>query len=77
MKKTTRLLALVLALVMAVGLMLSGCGSEGTTTTNPPAGDGDNTRDETHSPGLTVGIWGGNDQETAAINTLKANFEEM
>lgn len=25
---------------------------------------------------LTVGIWGGNDQETAAIETLKANFEE-
>lgn len=24
---------------------------------------------------LTVGIWGGNDQETAAIETLKANFE--
>lgn len=64
---------------MAVGLMLSGCGSEGTTTTNPPAGDGDNTGDETSFAGrtLTVGIWGGNDQETAAINTLKANFEEM
>ena len=26
---------------------------------------------------LTVGIWGGNDQETAAIEQLKANFEEM
>ena len=24
---------------------------------------------------LTVGIWGGNDQETASINQLKANFE--
>ena len=24
---------------------------------------------------LTVGIWGGNDQETAAIEQLKANFE--
>ena len=26
---------------------------------------------------VTVGIWGGNDQETAAINQLKDNFEEM
>lgn len=41
--KKTRILALVLALVMALGLMLSGCGSEGTTTTNPPAADGDNS----------------------------------
>ena len=32
MKKTTKLLALVLALVMALGLMLTGCGS----TENPP-----------------------------------------
>lgn len=76
MKKTTKLLALVLALVMALGLMLTGCGS----TENPPAGDGG---DSDGSDGgfagrtLTVGIWGGNDQETASINTLKANFEEM
>lgn len=76
MKKTTKLLALVLALVMALGLMLTGCGS----TENPPAGDGG---DSDGSDGgfagrtLTVGIWGGNDQVTAAINTLKANFEEM
>lgn len=61
---------------MALGLMLTGCGS----TENPPAGDGG---DSDGSDGgfagrtLTVGIWGGNDQETAAINALKANFEEM
>lgn len=73
-----RTVAASLALVMA--LLLAGCGGNDA----PPAGSGASNPTNDSSGGdsggfggrtLTVGIWGGNDQETSAINQLKANFE--
>lgn len=74
--KKHRYLSRIVAALLALGMMctFAGCGSKDTTDAPAAAGspeEGFNGRT------LTVGIWGGNDQETAAINQLKANFEEM
>ena len=72
MKKT---IALILALVMV--LALAACGGSST-----PAQSGGSSTQSASEGGfagrtVTIGIWGGNDQETAAINQLKDNFEKM
>lgn len=77
MKKRITLRAVALCLASALMLMLGACGSSNSDSSNPPAGSGDNTGGDFSGRTLTVGIWGGNDQETAAINQLKSNFESM
>lgn len=79
MKSKYRVLSKVLAavLIMSVFMMFSGCGS------NPGSNDPHSVQssgggaDGFSGRTLTVGIWGGNDQETAAINQLKENFESQ
>lgn len=71
-----RAIAASLALVMA--FLLTGCGGGSGdnpgNSANPDQSSG-STNGDFGGRTLTVGIWGGNDQETAAINQLKANFE--
>ena len=57
-----KLLALCLALTMIFAFMAATAHADG---------------EDFGGRTVTIGIWGGNDQETAAINQLKANFEEM
>lgn len=71
------------AALTCAAVLLTGCGgAAGSTTTDSAASTGESagaTADEQSFAGrtLTVGIWGGNDQETAAINQLKQNFESQ
>lgn len=82
MKKFARITALLLCLAMM--LALSACGGDKTpeTTAAPTENNGGEATNAPEANGfdgrtVTVGIWGGNDQETAAINQLKENFEQM
>lgn len=75
MKKFARIASLVLALVMV--LSLAACGGDKTPETQPAGNDATVGADGFAGRTVTVGIWGGNDQETAAINQLKENFEKM
>lgn len=91
MKKRITLRAVALCLALVLMLMLGACGGNSDTPTNtanngnnnssdnnPPAGGNEGGGDSDFSGRtLSVGIWGGNDQETAAINQLKSNFESM
>ena len=76
MKKITRRSFLAVCGAVTAAAALAACGSSSSTTTaastgsSASAGTGDFS-----GRTLTVGIWGGNDQETAAINQLKDNFE--
>ncbi|HIV51771.1 MAG TPA: extracellular solute-binding protein, partial [Candidatus Faecalibacterium intestinipullorum] len=76
MKKITRRSFLAVCGAVTAAAALAACGSSSSTTTaastgsSASAGTGDFS-----GRTLTVGIWGGNDQETAAINKLKENFE--
>lgn len=72
MKKFARIASLVLALVMVMSL--AACGSSESKESQPADTLG---ADGFAGRTVTVGIWGGNDQETAAITKLKENFEEM
>lgn len=91
MKSKHRTFLKVLAAILAMSMLLAlaGCGgkddpgsSEPGTVQSPSADEPGNKGNENEAGGfsgrtLTVGIWGGNDQETAAINQLKANFESQ
>lgn len=70
-----KIVALLMALAMI--LALAGCGSNATTPDTPSTDGGADAANGFDGRTVTIGIWGGNDQETAAINQLKANFEEM
>ncbi len=77
MKKSTKKL---LALAVAAVTMMStvACGGKGgdsnggVTNTNEPAATGNVTA----GGKLTIGVWGGNDQETAALEKMVSAFEE-
>lgn len=73
MKKSNRTLVKVVALCLTLAMMLvfAGCSNEKTSDTPTSSANSGSFEGRT----LTVGIWGGNDQETAAINQLKKNFE--
>ena len=58
--------ALALAMAGIMALSFAACGGQSAS------GDGQATGEKKT---LTVGIWGGNDQEAAAINQVKADFE--
>ncbi len=85
--KLSKLLALCLTLAMLFALAACGGNNKGGSNAGGNSGgnagdSGANTPDDGGSDAgsftgrtLTVGIWGGNDQETAAIEQLKANFE--
>lgn len=84
MKNTTRHLSRKLlragAALTCAAVLLTGCGGASSTSTASSGSTGESAgtaAGEQSFAGrtLTVGIWGGNDQETAAINQLKANFE--
>lgn len=77
--------AAALFLTAAVTLSLAACGGSGTTGQEAKAGAGGaKTEGEAKAGGsadysgktLSIGIWGGNDQESAAIDKMKAAFEE-
>lgn len=65
------------SLALAMGFLLAGCGGSSGGGNTGSGGSGSGTDGDNGFGGrtLTVGIWGGNDQETAAINQLKDNFE--
>lgn len=84
MKTKNRAILKVLATILALSmvLVLAGCGGNNNSNNSSNASStGSNSQggDATGFSGrtLTVGIWGGNDQETAAINQLKTNFESQ
>ena len=58
--------ALALAMAGIMALSFAACGGQSAS------GEGQATGEKKT---LTVGIWGGNDQEAAAINQVKADFE--
>lgn len=58
-----KIITMILALALVMGLVATGVSSASAESFSGRT--------------LTVGIWGGNDQETAAINKLKENFEAM
>lgn len=79
MKKIHRRSFLAACGVTAAAAALTACGgspssSMAASTATSGAAGGSNMADFSGRT-LTVGIWGGNDQETAAINQLKDNFE--
>ena len=77
MKKINRRSFLAVCGAAAAAAALTACGSSSSTSTaasTAASGDASASGDFTGRT-LTVGIWGGNDQETAAINQLKDNFE--
>lgn len=85
--KLSRVMALAAAAVMA--LSLTACGSKSNdSNNNGGAGTGSNTEnvqnEDTSKDGgrsfdgqtLSIGVWGGNDQEAAALDKMIAAFEE-
>lgn len=89
-RKHTLWNVLAAALIISMFMALVGCGNNaGTPSTNssapstnstaPDNQGSDNQGGEVSFSGrtLTVGIWGGNDQETAAIEKLRSNFESQ
>jgi len=83
--KLRKLLACVLVVMMMV-TALAACGSKddskegkGSDSTTENSGKDDDSNDSTDYSGkkLTVGIWGGNDAEEAAINKVKDDFEAL
>lgn len=62
---------LSIALITALGVTMTACGSGKDATTTAPGGEANFNGKE-----LTVGIWGGNDAESKAINQVKADFEK-
>ena len=80
MKKINRRSFLAVCGATAAAAALAACG--GSSSSSTAASTAASTAGSTAAAGgdfsgrtLTVGIWGGNDQETAAINQLKDNFE--
>lgn len=61
----------IMALVLAAATMMSiaACGSKGDSESSS---EGGNISGET----LTIGVWGGNDQESAALDKMISSFEE-
>ena len=82
MKKINRRSFLAACGVAAAAAALTACGGSSSSSTAAStaasqagsAASGSGSADFSGRT-LTVGIWGGNDQETAAINQLKDNFE--
>lgn len=78
-KSIKKVLALGIAAVMALSLAACGGGTSGSTQTD--GADKGAAPDSAAADGgysgktLSIGIWGGNDQESAAINQVKADFE--
>lgn len=78
MKKINRRSFLVGCGVTAAAAALTACGGSSSTaasTAGSSAGSAASGDGDFSGRTLTVGIWGGNDQETAGINQLKENFE--
>lgn len=78
MKKINRRSFLVGCGVTAAAAALTACGGSSSTaasTAGSSAGSAASGSGDFSGRTLTVGIWGGNDQETAGINQLKDNFE--
>lgn len=78
MKKINRRSFLVGCGVTAAAAALTACGGSSSTaasTAGSSAGSAASGSGDFSGRTLTVGIWGGNDQETAGINQLKENFE--
>ena len=77
MKKINRRSFLAVCGAAAAAAALTACGSSSSTSTagSTAASGSASASGDFSGRTLTVGIWGGNDQETAAINQLKANFE--
>lgn len=84
--KLSRVMALAVAAVMT--LSLAACGGKGNDTGNKAGNDtsnnnttkteADNSTDSKSFDGqtLSIGVWGGNDQEAAALDQMIAAFEE-
>ena len=81
MKKINRRSFLVACGVTAAAAALTACGSSSTAASTAASSSAGSAASSTSGSEdfsgrtLTVGIWGGNDQETAGINQLKENFE--
>ncbi len=74
-KKMKKILAWAAAAALALSMTACGSTSSGSQLAGSTGGEGG----EGGYAGttLTVGIWGGNDQEAAAINQVKADFEAL
>ena len=82
MKKINRRSFLAACGVTAAAAALTACGGSSSSSSAAASAAGSQAGSASASGSadfsgrtLTVGIWGGNDQETAAINKLKDNFE--
>lgn len=78
-KSIKKVMALGITTVMA--LSLAACGGSNSGSTPTAGADGTAAAGGAAAEGsysgktLSIGIWGGNDQESAAINQVKADFE--
>ncbi|MCL1995311.1 MAG: hypothetical protein FWG63_03805, partial [Defluviitaleaceae bacterium] len=68
LKNFSKLLA-----VLLFGFVLTACGNDQAAT---PGSTGDGNR-PFEGQTLTLGVWGGNDAEVAAIEAVRADFEAM
>lgn len=65
-------------MALVLSLTLTACGNEGGSDESKKTGTEAETTEETDFEGkkLSLGIWGGNDQESAAIEKMKEEFQK-
>lgn len=85
--KLKKIIACALAAVMTAGLV--GCGSSNADKGNNSTASNNGGKTEVKEEGttgdtkdyagkkLSIGVWGGNDQEAAALDSMIASFEEL
>lgn len=76
-KKVKKMLALMVSAVMVVGL--AGCGNSGKTTESEKTSTIQTTSEQGTKDyagrTMSIGVWGGNEQEVAALDRMIENFE--